>query len=341
MGCESKPANFPDFYWQVLKNWFEVKALTIDYKNAFDIRRESLWLNKNIKVNNKELRGALWHNSGINLVHDILNNAGQFLTANEIETKFNIKCDILKYNTLKDAIPQMWRKILKQMKIPTEAINFNEITCLKINTKIKPINNIKNKDMYWIFVQNVQVIPIICEKIWNKLKLTTSEWKNIFTTPKVIRNTKIRAFQYKLLYNLIPCNAYLKKIKRSITDKCDTCQELDDITHYIYECHEVKTFWDSFARWWKNCSGEVVSINKKTVLVGITENKIKNQSLNACILFAKWHIYKNKLDNSSIFFYKYLCELKYILVIEQAIAMRNNKMNTYTNMWQKIEDHLT
>jgi hypothetical protein len=144
-----------------------------------------------LKVNNKELRGALWHNSGINLVHDILNNDGQFLTATEIETKFNIKCDILKYNTLKDAIPHMWRKTLKQMKIPTEAIDFNETTCLKINTKIKQISNIKNKELYWIFIHNIQVKPIICEKTWNKFNLTTFEWKYIFTTPKVIRNTKI------------------------------------------------------------------------------------------------------------------------------------------------------
>jgi exonuclease III len=123
MECKVKPLNFPEFYWNVLEYWFSFKELTVKKKNAFEVRRESLWLNKNIKVNENEIRGKTWERSGIHIIHDILNENGTFLSPVEIENKYQIKCNIMKYNTLKEAIPMEWRKTLKTMKIPPIAIS--------------------------------------------------------------------------------------------------------------------------------------------------------------------------------------------------------------------------
>jgi hypothetical protein len=152
MLCKDKPLNFPDFYWEMLKCWFEVKNITQITPNAPDVRRESLWLNKNITVNEKELRSGLWEKSGINIIHDIVNEHGIFLLPEEIEAKFNIKCNVLKYNTLKDAIPETWRKILKTMKIPKDAISSKETLTLQVKKNVKNIASITNKDIYWILV---------------------------------------------------------------------------------------------------------------------------------------------------------------------------------------------
>jgi hypothetical protein len=113
MSCDTQPKNFPDFYWQVLKYWFELKNITTNLEDPFEIRRESIWLNKNIKVNNKELRGAVWHTAGINCIHDIVKEDGTFLSILELENKYGIKCDFLRYNKIKDAIPLEWRSKLK------------------------------------------------------------------------------------------------------------------------------------------------------------------------------------------------------------------------------------
>jgi hypothetical protein len=337
--CEIKPPNFPGFYWQVLKNWFEVKEISQPTPSAFDIRRECLWLNKSIKVNNKELRGNYWQRNGINIIHDILDERGNFLKPNELENKYNITCNVLKYNTLKDAIPNSWRQILKTMKIPTEAVSFNEALTLQINKIPKNIAAITNKDVYWILVKNKQKQPIITQKLWNKLQLSEENWKNIFTIPKVIRNTKIKAFQYKLLYNLVPCNSYLHKIKRNDTDKCDACGKVDDISHHFLECHTVKMFWNSFRQWWNGWTGENFLINRINILAGILDKK--QELLNACILLGKWHVYKKKLNQESIFFYKFLCDLKYYISTEKTIALRNNKISNYETTWGALENTLT
>ena len=99
-------------------------------------------------MHNKELRSHLWHSNGINIIHDIVNEKGFFLSSNKIESKFGIKCDALKYNTLKDAIPSTWRKILQSMKITQEAISFQEALNLKIRNRVVNIGNLTKKDLY-------------------------------------------------------------------------------------------------------------------------------------------------------------------------------------------------
>jgi hypothetical protein len=118
---------------------------------------------------------------------------------------------------------------------------------------------------------------------------------------------------------------------------------LDDIPHYIANCEQLEPFWNSFTRWWNNMASEneKLVLNKQTILVGMLGKNNKNKLLNACLLLAKWNIYKNKLNLSNVSFYKYLCDLKYFLVKEKTIAIRNNKLHMYENMWSKIEQELT
>jgi hypothetical protein len=341
MKCMVRPVNFPEFYWDVLKYWFAFKDLTLRNKTAFDIRRESLWLNKNITFNNIELRGKTWEENGIKIIHDILNENGTFLSPADIENKYQIQCDIMKYNTLKEVIPSEWRKTLKTMKIPASAISSQETITLKINKQIKLLENLTNKDIYWVFINDKQKKPKITESRWNKLDITQEEWKEIFTLPSIIRDTKIKSFQYKLLFNLLPCNLYLQRIKRSDTDLCGTCHQLDDTAHYLVECEPVRIFWNSFNAWWNGWNDEHITLNKQYILAGILGSKTKNRLLNACIILAKWHIYKTKLNLSTVSFYKFLCELKYYLVVEKTIALRNENITRYTDTWQIIEDQLT
>jgi hypothetical protein len=165
--------------------------------------------------------------------------------------------------------------------------------------------------MYWVLIKKKQEKAIITVKLSQIYNLQEQDWENVFKAPSVVRETKLQAFQYKILFNLIPCNLYLKRIKRSDTDQCDTCKRLDDLPHYLNECDQTKIFWNNLKTWWKSVTNEEINITEKEVIIGLIHNYKKNETINACIILAKWHIYKNKLADTSIFFYKYLCELKY------------------------------
>jgi hypothetical protein len=341
LDCSKKPNDFPIFYWEILENWNEIKNMTEPIDTPLDIRRQCLWLNENITVNNEKLKWNGWINKGINMIHDILNPKGEFLTIQELEQKYNFKCDFLKYNNLKDAIPREWRALVKTMQIPTEAMSFDEELHINIGKSPKNINLIKNNLIYWTLVNDIRIESIIIDKLQRELGVEEEKCKLVFTMPRVVTNTKIRTFQYKLLYNLIPCNLYLNRIKKSDTDKCNWCPKIDDTSHYFVTCVELVPFWNSFTKWCQGWLNEEINFTVKDVLIGILNNNIKYETINACILIAKWHIFKDKLNNSNTFFYKYLCELKYYINIEKTIAIKNNKYHKYNEKWQKIEEYLT
>jgi hypothetical protein len=340
MNCSKKPNNFPEFYWQIIKSWNEAKCLVSETDTAFNIRNQWLWLNKQIMVNNIPIRWDEWHNHGINIIHDIVHENGTFLSALEINDKYHYPCDIFEYNSLKDAIPLKWRLAIKGTIIPSGAISATQDVYLKIGKNLKHISQITNKEIYWILVRNVQIQPIMLNKLINDYGIDNTKWGHIFTISKVIRDTKIRAFQYRLLFNLIPCNKYLKQIKRSDTDICADCLIVDDLPHYFCNCQQIRIFWNNFKLWWEKINEVKIVLSNKIILLGVTENIAKNELINACIILAKWHIYKKKLDNSAILFYNYLCDLRYFISNEKSIALRNNKLTQHNLMWQAICDQL-
>jgi hypothetical protein len=333
--------NLPEFYWQVLKSWIQIRDLHKPLDSALDIRREILWNNKNIKIRKQTVNWPNWKNHNIWTIHDIIDENGTFLTSNQLNQIYDLNCDVLKYNALKDVIPLKWRKILKTMQIPREATNVNEIVSIKINEIYTPLHKITNKQLYWTLIKEKQTTPIIKYKWQEELGVEDGEWTQVFTMSKIIKDTKIRTFQYKLLFNLLPCKLYLFRIKKSDNYICDKCNVTDNITHYLYSCVETLRFWKTFEGWWNEMMNESVKIDKRLVIIGDTRKNNPNDKLNACLLIAKWFLYSEKLNEQSPFFYKFLCHLKYKLVIEKIIYIRNNKYNKYLNLWEHIEDYIT
>jgi hypothetical protein len=325
----------------MIKDWNEVKSITELIDTPIDVRRQCIWLNENIRIKNEPFIWNIWREKGINSIHDILDSAGNFISPVVFEQKYNFKCDVMKFNALKDSIPKEWRTLVKTMKIPIDATNFKEDPHINIGKVAKNIKLIKNKEIYWIFVNDIRLESIVTGKLQRELNITEENCKKVFKMPRVVSNTKIRAFQYKLLYKLIPCNVYLKQITKSDTDKCTWCQETDDIAHYFAKCRHLTPYWNSLATWCQNLMEEEINFTVEDVLLGILEKGTKYNVINAILLIAKWRIYKDKLNSTDTFFYKFLCELKYYINIEKTIALKNNKLPNYNKMWLKVEELIT
>jgi hypothetical protein len=102
--------NITPFYWTIIKSWNILKEIDKEKIDPKNIRRQWLWMNKYIKINKKEIKWNQWINKGIKIIHDIVDNQGNFLTVAKLEEKYDFRCDFLKYNSLKDAIPKIWRE---------------------------------------------------------------------------------------------------------------------------------------------------------------------------------------------------------------------------------------
>ena len=66
---------------------------------------------------------------------------------------YGTNCNLLIYNSLRDAIPLTWTQKLRTITIPRAATNVNEANMININKKQIPLQKITNKLLYWTQVK--------------------------------------------------------------------------------------------------------------------------------------------------------------------------------------------
>lgn len=305
--------------------------------NAWDIRRQTLWYNTNIRINCTYVFNGYrkWYENGIKIIHDIIDERGNFLSVTALEEKTGQKINFMLYNSLKDAIPVEWRKTLKTLVVSQDAVSARELPHITIKANVDiPLTIITNKDIYWMLT-NTKVIEPNCKLTWNLAFDVKNLWSTIFKLPfKTVRETKIQSFQYKIINRIFPCNYYVSKFKKDISDKCEVCNDyVDTLEHYFFYCNSVKIFWNSFSRWFTCLTNENINIEVKDVIFGFLENTTFNHVLNFCIYYAKWHLYRQKLQGKEIFLHTYLVEMKHILEIEEYIHKINNSLYKFEMLY--------
>jgi hypothetical protein len=210
-----------DFYWDIIKNWTSINDEDNKKITVMEIRRQYLWLNKHIIINKTEVKWNNWIKKNIMMIHDIVDSEGKFFSKEDINRLYNFNCDILQYNSVKDAIPKGWRETLKSIQVDRDEITIDEDPSIIINKQKISVKWITNREVYRKIVQKIQLPHVTKIKWETELKIHTDSWPLYLQIPLVIRDTKIRSFQYKLIMNLIPCNLYLYRIGKVNSYNCN------------------------------------------------------------------------------------------------------------------------
>ncbi len=164
---------------------------------------------------------------------------------------------------------------------------------IKINNKIKTLENITCKDFYCHLLNtDPPHTPTALQK-WSVhypifKEASANVWPRIFKLPfKTIRDTKIQTFQYRIIQNTIPCNKLLHNIKKKNSPVCDYCNNVDDLPHYFIRCPKVAEFWCYWFNWWENLSGIDIRDNQvieECILFGFPLNNDVMHVLNFCTI---------------------------------------------------------
>jgi hypothetical protein len=330
------------FYFQLLKVWDKTKDPPgVD---PFNIRRETLWRNKNITSNKKEIFYENWFKNGIITIHDIVDESGEFKVLEELSNEFGYPIPFMEFNALKLAIPTQWKRALKSMRIAHQAISNDESLFIKCNDKTLALSVAVNKDVYWDLITKKQTEPIVTHNWCTLFNMNHQDWPQLFEAYAGIKETKLKAFQFKVLYNLLPCQLYLKRIGKSDSDKCPKCNILEDMLHYLIECPDTNAIWKQLSRWWSGISTQNLELTKRDILIGAQDRQFKTlmkDQLNEIITITKWKIHANKQLGENICFYQILYSIKYMISLDEIIATRNGKLQKHEEKWTLIKEHLT
>jgi hypothetical protein len=332
----------PMFYRQLFDAWEKTKKPPLE--DPFKLRREILWYNQNIKVKGKEICYRKWYEKGIVMLHDIVNENGDFIDSQILSRKYGVEINVMAHNSLKSAIPQLWKRAIKTMKIPQQAVSKDEQPYLDCNNRLLALNITLNRDVYWELVSRKTTRPICALKWCTLYNIDLEDWKGIYKFYAEIKDTKLKAFQFKILNNLLPCNLYLKRIGKSETDKCLTCNKLEDITHYLADCPASKELWKGLSIWWKEIGEQEINIEERDIILGLSSRKEATKmqyQLNCIILAAKRTIHAKKQMGEVCSFFHIKAAIKNMLETLSFIADKNHKTTKHNQTWGKIIEHLT
>ena len=151
-------------------SWFDIYS-TIRLE---DVHSVPLWHNKYIQIDSKPVYYKECDEKGIKCFRDILDDKNNILSRTDLERKINSAIRQMSYNSIISAIPSEWKssaKIFPQKQI-TDQVN------IIIEQKNVQLNDIKCKDFYWQFIDQIAIEPK-SESKWVEhlnLNIEKNEW---------------------------------------------------------------------------------------------------------------------------------------------------------------------
>jgi len=285
--CKNIINGFPSFYYNLLKIWFDTK----DVQSKSDMstnHNQVIWNNNIVKLNHKTLFFSDWICAGFIFISDLFNHDGSFITIDALNHRDICTGNaLLKYFALYNAIPSEW-KTLNPSNIAdiNIAITFNSV----------PIDACSPKIFRKAMINNAYVKPT-CIDFWsNKLPNHTCNWENIWlAVPNCTSEAKLITLNWKILHNIYPTKFYLHKIGKENTNICSTCNVIDYVDHFFFNCTKIRQIW--------NVANQIISSNLATAIQLTVENVLLNyhdnnsKFINHVITVGKMCISKFKYGN--------------------------------------------
>ena len=191
----------------------------------------------------------------------------------------------------------------------------------------------KCKQFYSMMISTKAKTPNSFKKLLADFNLSNPQ--DAFSIPyQSASETYVWSFQYRLLNFILFTNDKLFKIGLSDSDKCSFCGTYtEDLYHLFFICSSVRVFWNRFAVWWSDISGENLSLSLKDIIIGFLQRK---DLLNYLIILGKifiWEFRKNKIPPKlRLLLHKVEAKQE----VEKVIAIKNRKLRDFYTRWELL-----
>ena len=274
------------FWEKVLSTWLDHNYSINDNSNPLHIK-SPLFNNKHITYKNETIFFHHCCKTLIITIGDVIVH-GKFIDFPLFQHKFGNRPDVwltyyIIYNALSKIIEN--NSILTTSEPPPLSLTFGNL----------PVGN--NSRTFFLQVIKKTEIPF-AESFWHR-KFSSVFDKRIWLLPFQCTNeTRLRILQWKILHNIYPTSILLKKMKIKKSDLCVSCNTLDTIDHFFFECDSIKNVWKEIGKMITKHTNQIIPLDSKSVLLGCLPNNILKKSrikkINLLILIGKLVISKFK-----------------------------------------------
>ena len=150
----------------------------------------------------------------------------------------------------------------------------------------------------------------------------------------VTLDTKLRAFQYKLLNHIVYTNDRLYKFKIVDSPLCAFCNsENESLEHLLFLCKASEVFWKEVLSWLAIHKNELLNVSLTDVLFGKFDIDKDFMAVNHVLLLGKYFIYRCKLDNIKPSLAVFKAKLKATLNLEFYIVRKKGTLAQHHRKW--------
>ena len=288
------------------------------------------------KILNFTLKGA-WYIQNPNLEHllaplkdlgcerigDLYNRDMKLIEYEEFQRKF-LDLNFLDYASLVSSIPKNWKR--QMARLPQKPDLIEPDLQYKIITQDKTC-----KFAYQVFINDLQVRKTYEQKWQNSILDITEDCWNIFNSLafKCTQNTKLQAFQYKLIHRILGVRKLLKYCNITQDDTCIWCNEdPETLMHLFISCPVARSFWNDIKDWLEPYLD--VSLNSKEIIFG----KPNDDTFNHIVLAVKYYMFQCSYIQVSPNIVGAKNSIKLEMTVEEQIAKRSVKAgNVFQRKW--------
>jgi hypothetical protein len=317
------------FWSEVIMAWAKlVKAYKVDETHKI--------LNYSLKdawyIRNPNLKGLLniLKYLGCEKIGDLYEENMKIIAYEEFRRKY-IDLNFLDYASLISSIPKTWKRHLSRLTKKPELVELD--LQYKIITQPKTC-----KLAYQIFIKALSIHKPHEQK-WREdmPDLDTEKWSVFNNIPfQCTLNTKLQAFQYKVIHRLLGTRKLLKQCKIIEEDTCIWCQEdSETLLHMFVTCPTAQSFWNKIKEWLDNYIEN--DLGSETIIFGDQSS----EAVSNIVINLKYYMFvcSFKEQRPDIVGAKQIVRAE--MMVEREIAKKNEKAEKlFDRKWGLLQNIL-
>ena len=323
-------SNLNNPFWKELLQIWAHFCSCIKVESIFQILNSPLWFNNNLR-NGDYIYIKDWYNKGLRHVSDLIDERGNLYEFEALKTRHNLRGTFLEFQSLIRKIPNEWRIILDNNKVTCILNKFN----VRCNIYVQQIMADKKGCRRFYDIMTATNTFVLNNK-WERdiAGITEREWMNYFSVIKLIKEVKLKDFQYKVTNKILVTKSFLYRINKIDNDRCEYChQHPETIRHLFIECERVKHFWTLLKEWLRLNSNISLDLEEKNILFAYQD---KNQLRNFIFVLAKYYIYANKFSGKQLNLDVFKAILRKKFQGERYTAHIRNNMGQFMRKWSQL-----
>ena len=284
----------PTFYKEIFLFWQEI------YSPLY-APELIIWNNKNIKIAGKTIYIKELAENKVIFIHDLMMQSERFLQYIEFRAKTKVNIPQKTYNTLIRAIQryiQRDRRMDELLKEDEPNINFNSTKHRMITGNFVDISQARSKEYYKEFLELKTGFTSSALIKWIENYNVDEEifYNSLPKAKKSTTDTKLIAFQFKIIHNIINNRDNLHKWKISDSNKCIKCPEnqTEDIIHEFVTCKWTKMVINEIGKD-LNLISTFKQIKHIDLIFGVSD-----ETINCILLLIKYVVHKCRQDDKPL-----------------------------------------